>query len=171
MALLIDGGWSTAEDLQPYDGGATTAAAEEGIDLQAKLRLSEAWITDEVEEFLRWEGGARSLYAAGPLAARNAVVDGRLKRWHLTNVLSMLYRDASFSQANDRYQQKYQAYARDAATRRMEISSTACRMCTTRCGAARADGRGGGGGAGRGGIRNRGDADRRAGAGERGARD
>jgi hypothetical protein len=106
--------------LQPYDGSATTVAADEGIDLQAKLRISEAWITDEAGEYLRWESGASLAGGESGITVRNAVVDERLKRWHLMNVLASLYRDASYSQANDRYQQRYQAYAKDAAARRME---------------------------------------------------
>jgi hypothetical protein len=99
------------DDLQPYDGSATTAAAEEGIDLAAKMALSEAWIADRVDAFLRWES---------TLTLQNAVIDERLKRWHLANVLAMLYRDASFSQANDRFEKKWKALEQDSALRKRE---------------------------------------------------
>jgi hypothetical protein len=97
--------------LQAYDGSATNVAAEEGIDLAVKMSLSEAWITDRVDAFLRWES---------TLTEENAVVDERLKRWHLANVLSMLYRDASFSQVNDRFEKKWKAFELDAVQRKTE---------------------------------------------------
>lgn len=111
MALLVDGSWCAVDELQSYDGGATTVAAEEGIDLAAKMALSEAWITDQLDTFLRWESA---------LTVQNAVIDERLKRWHLANVLAMLYRDASFSQANDRFEKKWKALEQDAAQRKRE---------------------------------------------------
>ena len=116
MALLVDGSWCEPDELQAYDGSATNVAAEEGIDLSAKMALSEAWITDKVDDFLRWESnyGPGGCAQCG-LSVKNAVVDDRLKRWHLTNTLALLYRDASFSQVNDRFQKKCSAYETDAA--------------------------------------------------------
>jgi hypothetical protein len=111
VALLLDGSWCEVDNLQAYDRSATTVAAEEDIDLAAKMSLSEAWITDRVDAYLRWESA---------LSGQNAVVDEQLKRWHLANVLAMLYRDASFSQANDRFEKKWRAYAQDAAQRKTE---------------------------------------------------
>ncbi len=111
MALLVDGSWCKVDDLRIYDGSATTVAAEEEIDLATKMALSEAWITDRVDAFLRWES---------TLNAQNAVVDGQLQRWHLCNVLAMLYRDASFSQANDRFEKKWKAFEQDATRRKRE---------------------------------------------------
>lgn len=111
MALLVDGSWCAVDDLQSYDGGATTVAAEEGIDLVAKMALSEAWITDQLDTFLRWESA---------LTVKNGVIDERLRRWHLTNVLAMIYRDASFSQANDRFEKKWKALEQDATQRKRE---------------------------------------------------
>jgi len=112
MALLVDGAWCSVGDLQAYDGSAMTIANEEGIDLAAKMTLSEAWITDRVDAFLRWE--------AARLTAQNAVVDERLKRWHLCNVLALLYRDASFSQENDRFEKRWKAYEQDAQRKKSE---------------------------------------------------
>jgi len=111
VALLSDGSWCEVDDLQTYDIGATTVAAEEGIDLTAKMSLSEKWITDRVDAFLRWES---------TLTGQNAVVDEQLKRWHLSNVLAMLYRDASFSQANDRFEKKWKVFEQDASKRKAE---------------------------------------------------
>lgn len=111
MALLVDGSWCAMDDLRIYDGSATTVAAEEGVDLTAKMALSEAWITDRVDAFLRWES---------TLTGQNAVVDERLKRWHMSNVLAMLYRDAAFSQTNDRFEKKWKAYEQDANKRKTE---------------------------------------------------
>lgn len=121
MALLVDGLWCEAEELQAYDGSATSVAAEEGIDLGAKMALSESWITDRVDDFLRWESNCgQSVYPQSGLTVANAVVDERLKRWHLAHTLALVYRDASFSQVNDRYQKKSEAFEKDAAQSRAE---------------------------------------------------
>jgi len=121
VALLVDGWWCEAEELQAYDGSATRVAAEEGIDLGAKMALSEAWITDRVDDFLRWESNCgQSVYPRSGLSVDNAVVDERLKRWHLAHTLALVYRDASFSQVNDRYQRRSEAFAADAAQSRAE---------------------------------------------------
>ena len=77
----------------------------------AKMSLSEAWITDRVDAFLRWESALKKW---------NAVIDEPLKRWHMANVLAMLYRDASFSQVNDRFEKKWKAFQQDAADRKAE---------------------------------------------------
>jgi hypothetical protein len=112
------------DDLQCYDSSATTVANEEGIDLGAKMALSEALITDRVDTFLRWESTATRvdtlLQSESTLTGQNAVVDDRLKRWHLCNVLALLYRDASFSQENDRFQKKWKAFDQDANQRKAE---------------------------------------------------
>jgi hypothetical protein len=113
LALLLDGSWCEVDDLEAYDGSATSVAAEEGIDLAMKMSLSEAWIRDRVDAFLQWEAGT-TMQILTSLTAQNAVVDERLKRWHLANVLSMLYKDASFSQVNDRFEKKWKAFERDA---------------------------------------------------------
>lgn len=121
MALLIDGSWCEVEELQAYDGSATSVAAEEGIDLGAKMALSEAWITDRVDDFLRWESNCgQSVYPQSGLSVDHAVVDERLKRWHLAHTLALLYRDAAFSQVNERYQKKWEAFEKDAAERKAE---------------------------------------------------
>ena len=121
MALLVEGWWCEAEELQAYDSSATNVAGEEGIDLGAKMRQSEAWITDKVDDFLRWESNCgQSVYPHNGLTAANAVVDERLKRWHLTHTLALVYRDAAFSQVNDRYQKKSDAFDKDAARSRAE---------------------------------------------------
>ncbi len=121
MALLVDGAWCEAEELQAYDDSATTVAAEEGIDLAAKMGLSEGWITERVDDFLRWEtNSGQGVYRQSGLTVKNAVVDGRLKRWHLAHTLALLYRDAAFSQVNDRFEKKYEAYEKDAAQAKAE---------------------------------------------------
>jgi hypothetical protein len=119
VALLVDGSWCEVDDLQAYDVSATTVADEEGIDLAAKMSLSEAWITDRVDAFVRWETGMIT-QGLTSLTGQNAVVNEPLKRWHMANVLAMLYRDASFSQVNDRYEKKWKVFQQDAAERKAE---------------------------------------------------
>jgi hypothetical protein len=114
MALLVDGGLSTLEDLRAQDSGVLEVAHGEAIDLTSKLELAQREIEIEVERMLRQE-------RAGLL--EQVVVTPALRRWHVLRTLEMAYRDAYFSQLNDRYGERWRAYtveSRDAARRLME---------------------------------------------------
>jgi len=73
----------------------------EGIDLHAKLRVAQVEIEAEVESFLRWED-------RGELA--QVQVNAALCRWHTLKTLEAVYRDAYFSQLNDRYGERWRRY-------------------------------------------------------------
>lgn len=101
MALLMDGGLSTLEDLRAQDSGVLDVAHVEGIDVTAKLALAEREIALEVERVLRQE-------QAG--AVEQVLVTDAVRRWHVLLSLEMVYRDAYFSQLNDRYGGRWRAY-------------------------------------------------------------
>lgn len=107
MALLVDGDLSRIEDLKAQDSGLLDVTNGEGIDPQAKLDLAAREIQEEVGAFLaREERGA---------LGQVAVTDG-MRRWHVLRTLEAVYRDAYFSQLNDRYGQRwhhYEALARE----------------------------------------------------------
>jgi hypothetical protein len=106
MALLLDGELSSPEDLRAYDGSALDMAAAEGVDLKSKLDIAQRQIEIEVGSLLRREG-------CGVL--EQVVATPALRRWHTLLTLEAAYRDAYFSQLNDRFGGRWKAYAEAAA--------------------------------------------------------
>jgi hypothetical protein len=106
MALLVDGSVSQNSDLVAYDSGVQTVASVECIDLSTKLAVALAEIEEEVENFLRWE-------ETGTLG--QVRVSLALKHWHILKTLEAVYRDAYFSQLNDRFKKRWKHYRRFAA--------------------------------------------------------
>ncbi|MBI5280512.1 MAG: hypothetical protein HY858_02430 [Candidatus Solibacter usitatus] len=106
MALLVDGGLSGIEEMKAQDSSVLEVASGEGIDLESKLRLAERELTAEVAGFLRTEAKGEP----GQVAASEP-----LKRWHVLRALEAVYRDAYFSQLNDRYGRRWKHYSELAA--------------------------------------------------------
>ncbi|MGC4052231.1 MAG: hypothetical protein QM757_23085 [Paludibaculum sp.] len=101
MALLVDGDLSRLEDLKAQDSGLLEVTNGEGIDPRAKMELAASEIQVEVEAFLEWEHKGR---------VQQVAASAGLKRWHVLKTLEAVYRDAYFSQLNDRYGQKWRHY-------------------------------------------------------------
>jgi hypothetical protein len=118
MALFVDGPASTIGDLTDQDAGLLDVALNTGINVSTKLRLA----VEEIRTDLHlWLIRPRSvLYPViapelvwGPtLRVEQIVVTPPLKRWETMHTLALVYRDAYFSQLVDRYQAKWQEYAR-----------------------------------------------------------
>ncbi len=106
MALLVDGSVSQIEDLKAYDSGVLGVASGESIDVNSKLDVALAEIAEEVEDFLRCEDRGRLEQVRVSLA---------LRRWHTLKTLEAIYRDAYFSQLNDRYGERWKHYQKLAA--------------------------------------------------------
>lgn len=106
MALLVDGDVNRIGNLKEHDTSVLEVANGEGIDLQSKLRVAQTEIEEEVEEFLRWEGRGR---------LEQVYIDTTLQRWHALKSLEAVYRDAYFSQLNDRYGERWKTYREMAA--------------------------------------------------------
>ena len=105
MALLVDGELSTLEDLAAQDSGVLQVAHGEGIDLHRKLELARREIEIEVEGLLRRADTGR---------LEEVVATPAMGRWHTLLTLAMVYRDAYFSQLNDRFGGRWQAYLKEA---------------------------------------------------------
>ncbi len=105
MALLVDGTLNTMETLKAQDSGVMEVSHGEGVNLTAKLEIARHEIEIEIDALLR-KTGCGSL---GQVVATTA-----LKRWHLLLTLAMTYRDAYFSQLNDRYKERWKAYEGEA---------------------------------------------------------
>jgi hypothetical protein len=111
MALLTDGSINQLEDLRAQDSSILQVGSDERIDLPAKLRLAEDEIKSGLEVFLREESGC---------GVGQVVVTEPLKRWHRLRTLDLAYRDAYFSQLNDRFGGRWKEYSREAAAARRE---------------------------------------------------
>ena len=103
--MLVDGTLNTLETLRSQDSGVMDVAHSEGVDLTAKIETARQEIEIEVEALLR-VGGCGS---TGQVVATRS-----LRRWHALLTLAMVYRDAFFSQLNDRYKERWKAYEWDA---------------------------------------------------------
>lgn len=101
MALLIDGMLNALEALKAQDSGVMDVSHGEGVDLTAKLEVARQEIIIEIEALLR---------RAGCGSVEQVAVTQALSRWHLLLTLAMTYRDAYFSQLNDRYKERWKAY-------------------------------------------------------------
>lgn len=112
MALLVDGDLNRIEDLKAQDSSVLDVASSEGIDLEAKLNLAWQEIQAEVESFLVQEGGATVEQVAVSMACR---------AWHVWKTLEAVYRDAFFSQLNDRYGQRWRHWATLAEQQRVRV--------------------------------------------------
>ena len=110
MALLVDGDLSGIEDLKAQDSSVFDVAASEGIDLEEKLNLAWQDVQAEVEFFLAQVGGA---------TVDQVVVSVAMKPWHAWKTLEAVYRDAFFSQLNDRYGQRWRHWVSMAEKQRV----------------------------------------------------
>lgn len=105
MALLIDGMLNALEALRAQDSGVMDVSHGEGVDLTAKLEVARQEILIEIDALLR---------RAGCGTVEQVAVTPALSRWHLLLTLAMTYRDAYFSQLNDRYKERWKAYEAEA---------------------------------------------------------
>jgi hypothetical protein len=104
MALFTDGTMATMEDAAAYESSILDVTATEGIDLQTKLKLAQEELGVELEAFM----AGRQIEAA----LGNVVVTEPLKKWHVFQTLTLVYRDAYNRQLNDRYLGKQREYER-----------------------------------------------------------
>lgn len=112
MALFLDGPASTIDDLVDEDSGLLDTAQSVGVNVTAKLRLAMGELQAELSNWL-----ARPQSVTGPPWIQapgigQVVVTAELARWEKMQTLAMVYRDAYFNQLVDRYQAKWDEYAR-----------------------------------------------------------
>lgn len=122
MALFVDGPACTIDDLTDQDTGLLDIAQTNGINVSTKLRLMVEEIRTDLDLWLIRPRPTLELVWGPTLHVEQVVVTPALKRWETMHALALVYRDAYFSQLVDRYQAKWQEYARlarDASERFM----------------------------------------------------
>lgn len=111
MSLFVDGNVSNIEQLRAYDSSILTVSSVEQIDLEAKLQLAQLELQAELQEiFARDSPVYSSEITPTTLDLGPVVVTESLRQWHCVRTLSLVYRDAYFSQLNDRYYGRWQEY-------------------------------------------------------------
>jgi hypothetical protein len=118
MGLLVDGPLLSIPELKEYDSSLLDVASTEGIDLTAKLRLTQEQVEEDVALLLRRGDGEEAF----PLD--EVVATESLRRWFAYRALEMTYRDAYFSQLNDRYGGRWKEYKRLAEERWVAVRMT-----------------------------------------------
>jgi hypothetical protein len=112
MSLLTDGNPNDTEMLRVYEASILSVAHVEAIDLDAKLELATAELSQEVVDILLDHDTPAHLGFGRrrTLGVSDVVVTPSLQRWHALHCLAIVYRDAYNNQLNDRYRAKWQEY-------------------------------------------------------------
>lgn len=112
MALFVDGPACTIDDLTDQDAGLLDVALSTGINVSTKLRLAVEEIRTDLQLWLNKPRRTLEMVWGPTLRIEQIVVTPALKRWEAMHALALVYRDAYFSQLVDRYQAKWQEYAK-----------------------------------------------------------
>jgi len=128
MALFVDGPACTIDDLADQDSGLLDVALDNGINVTTKLRLGHEEIRTELQLWLLKPRPALPMPWAPVLHAGQIIVTLPLKRWETMHALSLVYRDAYFSQLVDRYQARWQEYSRLTRDARESFIATGMAM-------------------------------------------
>jgi len=116
MALFNDGPASSIEDLSGHDSQLLDVAKTEEIDVTRKLELAHEEIGVELGTLLsRLNVGVDLGVPVSGAGIDQVVVTAPLKLWHTFRALELVYRDAYYSQLNDRYARKRDEYHELAA--------------------------------------------------------
>ena len=107
--LFRDSPAITIEDLANYESGILNTATSEDINLTVKITLATSEVGLQLEsQFLPLS--ATNSAPSGRITLGNIVVTPALRLWLTYHTLEMVYREAYFSQLNDRYKAKWSEY-------------------------------------------------------------
>jgi len=112
MALFVDGPAAGIDDLTNQDSGLLDVAQTCGINVSTKIALAHDEIATDLQLWLDRPRPSMDLVWRPVLRIEQVVVTLTLKRLETMQSLSLFYRDAYFSQMADRYQAKWDEYAR-----------------------------------------------------------
>jgi len=112
MALFLDGPACSIDDLLDEDSGLLGTAQTVGINVTAKLRLAMSEVQSELETLLLRLQSSTGTGLILPPAIGQVVVTPDLSRWEKMQALTMVYRDASFTQLIDRYKGKWDVFTK-----------------------------------------------------------
>jgi hypothetical protein len=112
MALFTDGPINGTTDIQDHENAVLNVTTTENIDLDAKIRLAQDEIANDVMLFLLRRQPLLDAQAATRrrMGLADVAVTAPLRQWHALKTLSLVYRDAYNNQLNDRYRGKWTEY-------------------------------------------------------------
>jgi hypothetical protein len=112
MGLFIDGPAITIDNLIAEDSGLLATAQTVGINVTAKLALAMTEVQSELETLLlRLQTTTTgSVGTIQPPGIGQVVVTPDLARWEKMQALTMVYRDAAYTQLIDRYKAKWDMF-------------------------------------------------------------
>ena len=112
MALFVDGPVVNVDLLAQYDSNVLTVSGTEGINLTTKIGLAQDSMYLELQRLIR-----RSEYCSDQWiwvsnrGIDNVVWSRALRIWQVYEALALTYRDAYYSQLNDRHRARAEEYA------------------------------------------------------------
>lgn len=112
MSLFVDGPVVTVDLLTQYDSNVLTVSAAEGINLTTKILLAQEAMYLELQRLIRRsEFSAEQWLWVTYRGVENVVWSKGLKIWQVYESLALIYRDAYYSQLNDRHRARAEEYA------------------------------------------------------------
>jgi hypothetical protein len=122
MALFVDGPPASIEDLTNQDSGLLDVCRTEQINASTKLMLAAEEIGVELEALFERQRFIHFFYSGQTrLNLHHLAVTTPVKLWHTRHTLALIYRDAYFNQLNDRFQAKWNEYAKLANSARAQL--------------------------------------------------
>ncbi len=112
MALFLDGPACTIDDLTDEDSGLLDTAQTAGINVSTKLELAMSELQSAIEAWLSRPQPVTRPAGVGTARISQVAVTPELARWEKMMTLSLIYRDAYFTQLVDRYQFRWDEYAK-----------------------------------------------------------
>lgn len=112
MALFVDGPVVNVDLLTEYDSNVLAVSAAEGINLTTKISLAQEVMHLELQRLIRRsEFSSHNFLWVSRRGAENVVWSKGLKVWQVYESLRQIYRDAYYSQLNDRHRARAEEYA------------------------------------------------------------
>ncbi|HWE52420.1 MAG TPA: hypothetical protein VG273_21670 [Bryobacteraceae bacterium] len=124
MALFVDGPAFGIDDLTDQDSALLDIALDNDINVTTKMSLALDEIKTDLQLWLLKLRPTLETLWIPALRVEQIVVTPALKRWETMHALALVYRDAYFSQLVDRYQAKWQEYAKLARDARESFIAT-----------------------------------------------
>ena len=122
MALFLDGPAVTVDRLTEYDSNVLSVAAAEGINLTTKILIAQEAMHLEIVRLLRrGEFNDNNTLALQTRGIDNVVWSKAMLVWQVYRSLALIYRDAYYSQLNDRHQARAKEYETLANSARREL--------------------------------------------------
>lgn len=122
MSLFVDGPIATVDLLSQYDSNVLTVSAAEGINLTGKISLAHEAMHLELQRLIRRsEFCSEQWLWVSHRGIENVVWSKSLRVWQVYESLALIYRDAYYSQLNDRHRARAEEYTVLASKSRRDL--------------------------------------------------